>query len=293
MFRAVLDSDPLSLSVRCSDRAALRGFFFLEGAMRQFVTALLGATALSIACVPVAFAADMPTSPPVVYKAIPAATINWTGFYAGGSIGARWSTADWTNTSFGAGLANVNNPTSLGSASARIGAYFGYNWQIAPAWLVGLEADIASGNNNKTASPWPGSPFLASGGHDFVSAKLGLDGSVRARLGMLVVPNWLLYTTGGVAWQHIETAASCDGSGPSACGGAFSESSSTTKAGWTVGAGAETVLWNHWLGRVEYRYADFGSVANNLPLSAGVGQSFTGNIRVKTNTALLGLAYKF
>src|SRR5450631_2126410 len=99
----------------------------------------------------------MPAKTPV-YNAPQATAFNWTGFYAGGSVGARWSTVDWTNTSFAAGLTNVlnNNPTSLGNASARVGGYFGYNWQFAPAWLVGLEADIAWANSNKTATPWPG-----------------------------------------------------------------------------------------------------------------------------------------
>jgi outer membrane immunogenic protein len=239
-----------------------------------------------------AFAADMPAPAPV-YKAAPAIQDPWSGFYAGGSIGARFSDVDWTNTSFAAGLTGVANPTSLGATSARISGYAGYNWRLASSWLVGLEADIAWGKNNKTSTPWPGTPFPASGGHDFVSAELGWDGSLRARLGYLVNPTWLLYATGGVALQQIKTTASCDGSVPSACGGPLTESSSTTKAGWTIGAGVETAFARNWLARAEYRYSDFGHVANNLPLAAGVGQSFTGDIRVRTNIALLGLAYKF
>src|SRR5712691_10412446 len=95
----------------------------------------------------------------------------WTGFYVGGSIGARLSEVDWRNTSFAAGLTTVNNPAALDNTSVRIGGYFGYNWRVAPSWLAGLEADIAWGDNKKTSTPWPGTPFPLSGGHDFVTAK--------------------------------------------------------------------------------------------------------------------------
>jgi outer membrane immunogenic protein len=106
-----------------------------------------------------------------------------------------------------------------------------------------------------------------------------------------VQPNWLLYATGGVAWQEIKTRSSC-GAGGGFCGAVtVSGTTSDFKAGWTVGGGVETALPNHWLARVEYRYADFGRVTNTLPPAPLVG--FNSNVSVKTNTALFGLAYKY
>jgi outer membrane immunogenic protein len=64
-----------------------------------------------------------------------------------------------------------------------------------------------------------------------------------------------------------------------------------TKAGWTLGGGIETMLWSNWIVRAQYRYADFGSVSNNLPPTPFVG--FNASIRVRTSNATLGLAYKF
>jgi outer membrane immunogenic protein len=159
---------------------------------------------------------------------------------------------------------------------------------------VGLEADIAWANNQSSVSPFPGTPGGVFGGgpNNSDTVKLGWDGSVRARLGYLVNPRWLVYATGGVAWQEIDTISSC-GAGSGFCGGGVTVSgtSSNVKTGWTVGGGVETALWSHWLARAEYRYADFGSVSNILPPAAIVGIIST--IKVKTNTALVGVAYKF
>src|SRR5262249_37314052 len=81
------------------------------------------------------FAADMPVKAPV-YRAAPAPYDPWTGFYTGGSIGARWSDVDWTSVSLTGGTpitGGPNNPASFDRTSFRIGGYIGYNWKIAPA----------------------------------------------------------------------------------------------------------------------------------------------------------------
>jgi outer membrane immunogenic protein len=262
--------------------------------MRRIINMLLTAGLLG-AGGGVASAADMPLKAPPLVPVVP----SWAGFYIGGDVGVRWSTARWTTNNFGAFLPSaVDNPANLNSTDFRGGGYIGYNWMLSPTWLVGLEADVGSGGSNVTHSPFPGVAvfpglFPAGMGHDFVNARLGWDGSVRGRVGVLVSPTWLLYGTGGVAWQRISTSASCDGSPPSFCSPpGFASFSATTKAGWTLGAGAEAKLWSsNWIGRVEYRYADFGSVTNNLPPAPIVG--FNASVRVTTNTTLVGLAYKF
>jgi outer membrane immunogenic protein len=74
---------------------------------------------------------------------------------------------------------------------------------------------------------------------------------------------------------------------------------STTKLGWTVGAGIETMLSQNWIVRAEYRYADFGTITNTdtracppgncLPSSVAI----TDTLRLRTQTATFGIAYKF
>jgi outer membrane immunogenic protein len=38
---------------------------------------------------------------------------------------------------------------------------------------------------------------------------------------------------------------------------------STTRAGWTVGVGAEHAFTPNWIARAEYRYTDFGSITDS------------------------------
>jgi outer membrane immunogenic protein len=246
-----------------------------------FAVALAGVTMTANAAPRTAVA------PPIV------APFTFSGLYLGGSIGARQSRVTWTTIDFDFDpVLAVNNPARFGDGSIRIGGYAGYNWLIAPSMLAGLEADIAWGNNSKTHSPFPGTSLGIAPGHDLVTAKLGGDGSIRGRIGLLANSSWLLYATGGAAWQQIKTNSSCDGFFPSFCGAgsAASGSTSSLKSGWTIGGGVEAALLEHWLGRAEYRFADFGHVINTLPPAP---EGFHANVKVRTHTMLLGIGYKF
>jgi outer membrane immunogenic protein len=86
--------------------------------MKKFLVA--GITAATFFSAP-ALAADTPV------KAAPAPYDPWTGFYAGGSVGARWSEADWKSVSDTTGAAIGGNPASLDDTSFRVGGYIGYN----------------------------------------------------------------------------------------------------------------------------------------------------------------------
>jgi outer membrane immunogenic protein len=258
--------------------------FMLKTFLATISLLIFGVSAMAADLAP---AYKAPGSMPIAY--------NWTGFYVGGSLGARWSTVNWRTLDFDTQAAqSSDNPADVGSTGVRAGGYVGYNWMLTPSFLAGLEADVAWGNNSKTHPKFPGEGTLGPGtGLDFVTAKLGWDGSVRGRFGVLPAPNVLLYATGGVAWQEIRTSASCNGTSSNAsfCSSVVSESSSSTKSGWTIGGGVETMLSPNWLARVEYRFADFGHVSNRLVQP--VFDGFHADIAVKTNTALAGVAYKF
>ena len=247
-----------------------------------------------------AMAADMPVKAPD-YSA-PSAFFNWTGAYAGISLGARWTDTAWTTTGIGSPLGSPDstaNPASFDSSTFRAGGYIGYNWQIAPLWVIGVEADVAWGHNNNTLAGIPGTygtcGLCVSPGAtavDSSNVKLGWDGSSRGRVGFLITPMWLLYATGGVAWQQADINATCDGSFASWCIAARNETFSTTKVGWTVGGGAEMLLWSNWLLRAEYRYADYGNISHTF-FAGSNADEVEMHKSLKTNTVLMGLAYKF
>jgi outer membrane immunogenic protein len=246
-----------------------------------------------------AFAADMAVKAP---PPAPAPVYSWTGFYLGGSVGARWSDVNWTTNcpgSFSCASSLVPSSISLNSTTARVGGYLGYNWQISQSWLVGLEGDIAWGDSSKSNAGFPalcfaGGPGTSCTTADTINVKEGWDGSIRGRIGFVVAPTWLFYATGGAAWQQISVNAFCNGahSGTNSfCGIVVGNSTSTVKAGWTIGAGVETMLWGNWVARAEYRFADYGNIGFTFPPAPTTG--FTSNISLKTNTALVGLGYKF
>jgi outer membrane immunogenic protein len=70
------------------------------------------------------------------------------------------------------------------------------------------------------------------------------------------------------------------------------ETVSTTRTGGRSAAASKTLLWNNWLFRAEYRYADYGNVGHTFFADATIDQ-VTIKQSLKTNTALIGLAYKF
>jgi outer membrane immunogenic protein len=245
-----------------------------------------------------AFAADLAARSAPVYSKAPEyvqQASTWTGFYVGGSVGARTSDVNWTSVSFtdGSPVDGPGDSATLGNSSARVGVYLGYNWQVAPLVVLGLEGDAAWANNDRTHGGFPEDNFSTDPTTDTVRVKLGWDGSIRGRLGFLVMPNVLVYGTGGAAWQQVDATSSCGGaSDTSFCNqGSFIGNTSATRTGWTAGGGIEALITPHVALRGEYRFSDFGHIANTLPPADSFG--INSDVRLRTNIATVGVAYKF
>jgi len=142
---------------------------------------------------------------------------------------------------------------SLSTVNATSGVQAGYNWQAAN-WVFGAEVDSESlrlHDSNNVTSAYAGTtiPFTTS-------TSIGTDWlfTARGRLGWTATPQLLLYATGGLALSRITvTNAFQDSAGavPAA------SSSSSDRAGWTVGGGAEWMFAPHWTIRAEYLYIDW------------------------------------
>jgi outer membrane immunogenic protein len=220
-----------------------------------------------------ALAADMPLKAPMM--APPPAS--WTGFYIGVNVGVDWShnTGTWpplpTPAAFG-----VFGQTGQTSDSGPSGGFqVGYNWQFASAWVAGIEGDMTwTGAKGQFGNTWlttAGAPVVGS--QTAMGTSVEWLATVRARLGFLLLPNLMLFGTGGGAWGDINyTASSNNGvvSGP----GVYSVASnfSTVSSGWVAGAGLEWMMSNNWLLRWEYLHYDLRSaqatVANSVNFPA-------------------------
>jgi outer membrane immunogenic protein len=237
-------------------------------------------------------------------KALPAkavASSSWDGLYAGFAIGLRAAGTDVTTTGPDDPtlLAGPNGATSqpLNGTGFRGSPYVGWNWQIAPRWVVGIEGDVGFADQT-TSLPGIGfspgiDPFIGSQNNN-LAVRTTWDASARGRVGFIVTPATLLYATAGAAWQHFEVTSTCGSQlGNTECGGLppLIVTNSATKAGWTAGLGAETMLGSNWFARAEYRYADLGPSSFTINRQGVPTISFDAGLR--THTATFGVSYKF
>src|SRR3982074_2472345 len=151
--------------------------------MKKFLLGTVALVALG-ATVP-ALAADLAARP--AYTKAPAymaPIYNWTGFYIGGHIGGAFE----DNNGFIGTTNNSNNGRFLG------GIQGGADYQFAPNWVLGIEAEFSwlGSNNNNVAFTGAGNGFV------YTNNLRGL-GSVTGRLGYTWGPA-LLYAKGGYAF---------------------------------------------------------------------------------------------
>lgn len=288
--------------------------------MRTFLiaaAALFGATATQ--------AADMAAAP--YTKAPPLApAYNWTGFYAGLNVGYGWG--DQT-VGFAAGDPFIQELTSgpgfppgtqIPSAGANLkgitgGLQAGYNLQVAPQWVIGLEADFngldfnGSGTSAFLLGPSIG---MSSPSNLVASEKADWFGTVRGRIGWLPTDRLLVYGTGGLAYGQVRETLVFN-SVPNVSGGSggsnvgfvcsatgldcFVGSSSRIAVGYAAGAGLEYAIARNVTLRAEYLYVNLGRTSTRAsavtPQIPYAPASFVANGDFDFNIVRAGVNYRF
>jgi outer membrane immunogenic protein len=275
----------------------------------------LSAAALATLIATHAMAADIARKAPAPAPAPVAPVSVWTGYYIGGNIGYAWGNDPKSTTGVELLTGTAINPgaATLHPNGGFSGLQSGYNWQIAPTWLIGYESDFQYGRIKGSAGclaacgvqPFPFTTYQSFS----VTDRLNWFGTVRGRLGYVAGPT-LLYVTGGLAYGQVEREANIAGATNVFLGfpGGFSGSfdNTTTKVGWTVGGGIEAKLanwlpawfggWTGWSAKAEYLYIDLGHVTDTLNETyvngfPGAVRTVTGSIR--ENIFRVGLNYQF
>lgn len=275
--------------------------------MRHLQSVLL-ATVAAIGFASVASAADMPVKGPV-YKAAPVAVYNWTGFYVGGNVGWERTRDDVGVTVDPASNINAAAKTAIINGSAAgltgngviAGLQLGYNYQLNPNWLVGIEGDFN----------WLGGKASRDTGN-FVEAVSGrtvrsIDevknnwlATLRARVGM-TNDRWLVYATGGLAVTQVKASSSFSWDFVDPCpalGGLVNchvGSASSTRTGYAAGGGVEYAFAGPWSLKAEYLYAGgFGTMTYRTTNIGIATQTADHNVGIMSiQTARIGLNYKF
>lgn len=267
---------------------------------------ILGLVAVSALIAGPAMAADLRM--PVKAPQAPIEPICvWCGWYVGLNVGGAWD-ADTTTTFAGspataAFFAANEFPTALNPKPDGIlgGGQIGYNWMAGSSFLVGLEADFQGsgykGNASFTSAPTGGfAPFTTS-----VEQHSDWFGTVRARAGFVATPNLLIYGTGGLAYGQTEVNMATVGTGftLATCPLNFtcaSGSSTSTRVGWTAGAGVEWMIMPHLSLKAEYLYMDLGHqsvTAVSTATAPACACTFTATAPFRENIARVGLNYHF
>lgn len=237
-------------------------------------------------------------------SALAADPMDWTGFYFGGNIGAFTGNAHVTDPS-GPTLYG-NDITTPGFAA---GVQGGYNRQITPRWVLGVEAtgDYLSSQGNNTCLQ--SSPFIIGSNCKAQAKEIA---TFTGRLGYLTEPNGrtMVYGKAGAAWMHGDFSANPNNTftnydGPHS--GAPIEqgdpsSVSASPWGWTVGAGVEHALRSGWSVNLGYDYLHFGNISLATPQTmegfpggefASVPGGAAGSISQDIHLVRLGVNYRF
>ena len=303
----------------------------------------LSAVAFSAVAVGPALAADLPRKAPAYVPPAPP-PYNWTGFYVGLNGGYSWGKATGdVDAPFLSGLPftdpsllSLDSRVSSGNLKPKggiFGGQLGYNWQVGPSWVWGVETDIQWSGQKNTRN----GAAAASGSGIFCNE---FEGAGRRRLPyfngyrlyriehssqaylvwysssagrLLVTPTTLLYATGGLAYGGTKISGTVAGTTTRTCtngaegdecadvgipptqtaSAAGTFSRSRTNVGWTVGAGVEGAAF--WAPNWTWKveYLYMDLGTDNLNNINGTGLFVGNNIRFTDNIVRAGLNYRF
>ena len=206
-------------------------------------------------------AADLVTSP---------ARSPWEGFYAGAHVGDTFAGSTFSpNSLSGSGGATVvGEDGQYGPVLA--GFQLGANHVTPTGLLIGVEGDFSFPDTLRSQRLLD----LPDGG-SIVDDNVEIFGSLRGRVGR-VFGDWLVYGTGGVAYDHDRVTDS------------RGDNVYFTRPGWTAGAGVEAFLTSKLSAKFEYAFFDYARVGTYLPI---VGAHYQSDLSFQT--LRFGLNYHF
>lgn len=210
----------------------------------------------------------------VVYEEpVAVAYPDWSGFYLGGNVGVG---------GFGTNVTDLNGDLfdqeggemNLFGTAATAGGQIGYNYMNG-RYVLGVEGDFQWTSFDESS-------FTDSEDHR-AAAEWNWYATLRARAG-IAAQNSLFYVTGGLA---VVDAYYCGTDGICITDGDDQLAFTTTRLGYTVGAGFETRLADNWSLKGEYAYVGVPSFDRTFDQDDDESASF----ETQAHTFRLGLNY--
>jgi outer membrane immunogenic protein len=201
-----------------------------------------------------------------------APTYDWTGGYVGLQLGYLDGDMDIQFQPPAGPWRGEPQPSGMTG-----GIYGGYNWQGSTPWVYGLEGEVnwsnADGSAGETINGVPSNYSYA--------AEINSTAALRLRAGY-ASGRTLVYAAGGLAYADFDLDYSN--------GAVLVDSLSDSRTGWTLGVGVEHAFGNGWVGRIDYRYSDFGDETYNIDDGNG---PFPADIDLTTGEFRVGVAMRF
>jgi len=204
------------------------------------------------------------------------------GAYGQIGVGYQSASPSFSNSSLSAGGQTLTPSISATNATGFTGAISaGYNFQIAPQFLLGLGLDfnpIATPNATATAS------YKGVQGSYSQSASVHINNSLNLFVmpGIAIDPSKLLY--GKVGYS----AASANGI-----------DTDFYMAGYSLGLGYKQMIKNGWYGFGEFNYANYGSLNRSIngtlvnPAGLRVPATLSSTVSASSSNLLIGIGYQF
>jgi outer membrane immunogenic protein len=231
-----------------------------------------------------------------------AVKFDMNGVIGGGQIGYNWQQSNWV---FGLeadiqGSGEKGNTNAVCPGNTTVFTPPGATSTVAAvssACSLGHAGDTNIGNVNGQAVT------------NALSEKIEWFGTFRGRIGPTITPTILAYVTGGLAYGSVKATDTVNGTNVTNPGGqgvnggtiltpvAATFGNSSTRVGWTVGAGVEGVITGNWTAKLEYLYMDLGHVSGSFvtpvvgPSGAFVVASY--NSHITDNILRVGVNYKW
>jgi outer membrane immunogenic protein len=233
---------------------------------------LLGISALTTVMLGgAAQAADMPVKAP---PPAPAPVYVWTGCYIGGNIGWAQTSAHFTDRFDG------DDDGRLSKSGFAGGGQIGCDYQFAANWVIGIQGmiDGADLSRSRESILFPELTFHSD---------VRWFGTITARLGYLITPQFLFYAKGG--WGTVKQRFSVTETDT----GFVFRSVDTNSSGGDVGVGFEWMFTQNWTFWAEWDHI----FLNNRTIDAGGlvldTVAFTDNIHRDFDKVLFGVNWRF
>ena len=231
---------------------------------------------------------------------------SWEGFYLGVNGGWFQSTnRSINNSGTDTGTAGLGSLRSGGAIPARTGLGYsgglgggtaGYNWQVAPMWVLGGEVDIDGIDAGRSSALNRPGNFLGIGNAPFTlgfARNSDFSATLRARFGFLPIPQVMLFATGGLAVGEDQFTISF------ACPSCASPASLAHKVsawapGAVVGGGAEWMIAPSWSIKAEYQRLFYPNLVTAINYLYGTNIStLRSSTPISANIVKVGLNYHF